>query len=164
MVVASTATAPAPAPILMKGGAKEHMLDLVRKYAAPLNLYVGILLVIGCVFVKQIPAPIKAHADSLLGRFTLFFATLVLADLYSWPYGILMALFAVLLISMAPRAFEEGFQSDKGNQGTKIVSQKEKWFIEKALDENPLAIEEDRVRTQAIQDNTTGSNSTTSSR
>jgi hypothetical protein len=159
MVEASTAAV----PILMKGGAKEHMIDLVRKYAAPLNLYVGVLLVIGCVFVKQIPAPIKAHADSLLGRFTLFFTTLVLADLYSWPYGILMALFSVLLIAMAPRTSDEGFQ-DKGNQGTKIVSQKEKWFVEKALDENPLAIEEDRVRTQAIQDNTTGSNSTTSSR
>lgn len=141
------------------------MFDLVRKYAAPLNLYVGVLLIIGCTFVKQIPIAFRSHADTFLGRLTLFFLTLLVADLYSWPYGVLMALFSVLLLSVAPRTLAntptEGFQN---GTDVKMVDQKEKWFIEKALDENPVAIEQDKVKTQAIQDNTTGSNSTTSSR
>jgi hypothetical protein len=151
----------------MQGGAREHMLDLVRKYAAPLNLYVGILLILGCTFVKQIPIAFRAHADTFLGRLTLFLLTLLVADLYSWPYGVLMALFSVLLLSVAPRTLAntptEGFQNGNGTD-VKMVSKDDKWFIEKALDENPVAIQQDKVKTQAIQDNTTGSNSTTSSR
>lgn len=155
-------------PVIMQGGAKEHVLDLVRKYAAPFNIYVGIVLVVACTFVKQIPIAFKAHADSALGRLTLFILTIVVADLYSWTYGLLMALFSVLLISVSPRTVKtfknlsEGFQGSDTN--VQMVSQKEKWFVEKVLDENPVAIQDKEVKTQAIQDNTTGSNSTTSSK
>lgn len=155
-------------PVIMQGGAKEHVLDLVRKYAAPFNIYVGIVLVVACTFVKQIPIAFKAHADSALGRLTLFILTIVVADLYSWTYGLLMALFSVLLISVSPRTVKtfknlsEGFQGSDTN--VQMVSQKEKWFVEKVLDENPVAIQDKEVKTQAIQDNTIGSNSTTSSK
>jgi hypothetical protein len=79
-----------------------------------------------------------------------------------------MALFSVLLISVSPRTVKkfqnlsEGFQGSDTN--VQMVSQKEKWFVEKVLDENPVAIQDKEVKTQAIQDNTTGSNSTTSSK
>jgi hypothetical protein len=155
-------------PVIMQGGAKEHVLDLVRKYAAPFNIYVGILLVVACTFVKQIPIAFKAHADSTLGRLTLFILTIIVADLYSWTYGLLMALFSVLLISVSPRTVKkfqnlsEGFQGSDTN--VQMISQNEKWFVEKVLDENPVAIQDKEVKTQAIQDNTTGSNSTTSSK
>ena len=78
-----------------------------------------------------------------------------------------MALFTVLLISVSPRNFKEGFQGEKGDMGDtdiKLVSQKKRWWAEQVLHENPLGIEDDKVRTSAIQDNSNTSNSTNSSK
>jgi hypothetical protein len=51
-----------------------------------------------------------------------------------------------------------------GDTDIKLVSQKKRWWSEQVLMENPLGIEDDKVRTSAIQDNSNTSNSTTSSR
>jgi hypothetical protein len=135
-----------PIPI-MKGGAKEHMLDMIKKYTKPLTLYIGAALVLGIVYVRQIPATILVQSNMMLGRAFLFVLTLVIADLYSWTYGIMMALFSILLLAVSPRI--EGFQ---GESDIKIVTAKKRWFAEEVLNENPLGIEEDKVKTTAIQD------------
>jgi hypothetical protein len=145
----------------MSGGAREQMIDIVKKYAQPLNVYIGVLLVLGIIYVGRIPKPIAFRANTLLGRLTLFALTLVIAETYSWNYALLMALFSVLIIAVAPRTFRESFQ----NNDIKMVRQKKKWWSEEVLHENPLGIEEDDVRTSAIQDSSNDSpNSTTSSR
>jgi hypothetical protein len=145
----------------MSGGAREQMIDIVKKYAQPLNVYIGVLLVLGIIYVGRIPKPIAFRANTLLGRLTLFALTLVIAETYSWNYALLMALFSVLIIAVAPRTFRESFQ----NNDIKMVRQKKKWWSEEVLHENPLGIEEDDVRTSAIQDSYNDSpNSTTSSR
>ena len=148
-----------PIPI-MKGGAKEHVLDMVKKYTKPLTLYIGAALVLGIVYVRQIPAGILIQSNMILGRAFLFILTLVIADLYSWTYGIMMALFSILLLAVSPRI--EGFQ---GENDIKIVTAKKRWFAEEVLNENPLGIEEDKVKTAAIQDqgNTTSTGYSSSS-
>jgi hypothetical protein len=154
-------------PPVMSGGAREHILDIAKKYAQPLNVYIGIALVLGITYVGQIPDNISYQANTLLGRVLLFFLTVVIADTYSWIYALLMALFTVLLISVSPRNFKEGFQGEKGGMGDtdiKLVSQKKRWWAEQVLHENPLGIEDDKVRTSAIQDNSNTSNSTNSSK
>jgi hypothetical protein len=89
----------------------------------------------------------------------------VIADTYSWIYALLMALFAVLIIAVSPRTFTEGFEdSDKGDTDLKLVTQKKRWWSEEVLQENPLGIEEEKVKTAAIQDNSNTSNSTNSSK
>ena len=151
----------------MSGGAREHILDIAKKYAQPLNVYIGIALVLGITYIGQIPDNISYQANTLLGRVILFFLTVVIADTYSWIYALLMALFTVLLISVSPRNFKEGFQGEKGDMGDtdiKLVSQKKRWWAEQVLHENPLGIEDDKVRTSAIQDNSNTSNSTNSSK
>ena len=150
-----------PMPI-MKGGAKEHIIDILKKYAQPLNVYIGIALVLGITYIKQIPKSATFFANTFLGRLSLFWATIVIADTYSWIYGLLMALFVVLLISVSPRTYisTEGFNDTE----VKRVTKKHKWFVEEVLKENPLGIEDEVVNTQAIQDNTNSSNSTSSSR
>ena len=151
----------------MKGGAKEQLLDIVKKYAQPLNMYIGILLVLGITYVRQIPKAITFRANTLLGRLFLFALTIIIADTYSWIYALLMALFTVLVIAVAPRTLE-GFQDkpagDMGDVDVKLVTQKKRWWSEEILEENPLGIEDDKVKTSAIQDNTNASNSTTSSK
>jgi len=146
-----------PMPV-MKGGAKEHILDIVKRYAQPLNIYIGILLVLGIAYVGQIPKPYAFYANTMIGRFILFWLTIIIADTYSWVYALLMALFVVLLISVAPRNYREGFQ-DPPSSDRKLVTKKRKWWAEEVLHENPLGIEEEHVKTQAIQDNTNSSNS-----
>ena len=140
------------------------MLDIVKKYAQPLNVYVGIVLVLAITYIGQIPKSIAFRANTTLGRLVLFVLTIIVADTYSWIYGLLMALFTVLIVAVAPRTLKENFQDANGDVDVKIVSQKKRWWSEEILKEDPLGIEEDKVRTTAIQDNSNASNSTTSSR
>lgn len=140
----------------MKGGAKEHILDIVKRYAQPLNIYIGIILVLGIAYVGQIPKSYAFYANTMIGRFILFWLTIIVADTYSWVYALLMALFVVLVISVSPRNFREGFQVP--DTDIKLVTQKRKWWSEEILQENPTGIEEEHVKTQAIQDNTNASN------
>jgi hypothetical protein len=169
-------SAPAPPPnqvvnaaamTVMRGGARTYTIDLLQKYAKPLELYVGIGLVLGIIYVRQTPELLRAQASSTVGRIFLFLLTVIVADTYSWIYGLLMALLTVLLIAEAPRANErrEGFQ-DSADQDydMKMVAKPRKWFIEEVLGENPVGIEEEKVRTSAVQDQGGPSNSTTSSR
>jgi len=151
----------------MKGGAKEHIIDMAKKYAQPLSIYIGIALVLGITYIGQIPDSVTYRANTMLGRIAMFCLTIVVADTYSWVYALLMALFTVLLIAVSPRTLHEGFQGEPGDMGDtdiKIVTQKKKWWVEEVLHENPLGIEDEKVRTNAIQDNTNSSNSTNSSK
>ena len=148
-------------PPVMKGGARVYMLDLIKKYAQPLNVYVGIALVLGITYIGQIPKKVAFYANTLMGRLTLFWLTVIIADTYSWVYALLMALFAVLLIAVSPRTLAEGFH---GESDLKMVTQKRRWMVEEILKENPIGIEDDTVKTSAIQDNSNSTNSTNSSK
>jgi len=131
----------------MSGGAKEHIIDIVRKYTKPISLYVGLALVLGITYVRQIPARIRSHANSSIARLTLFLVTLLVADMYSWTYGLMAALFSILIVAVSPRI--EGFEDDTD---IKLVIQKRRWFVEEVMGENPIGISEDKVSTKAIQD------------
>jgi hypothetical protein len=149
---------------IMNGGAKEHVLDIVKKYAEPLNIYVGLTLTLLIIYIRQLPKWIPHRANTMLGRIFLFALTIVMAETYSWIYALLMALFVVLLLAVAPRSFKERFQTSSSNIDIKLVSQPKRWWSEEVLKEDPLGVEEDRVNTNPIQDNSNASNSTTSSK
>jgi hypothetical protein len=119
------------------------------------------ILVLTIVFVKEFPLEIRAYAGTIPGKVVLFFATLIIADKYSWVSGLLMALLSLLLLSLGPRTVAEGFQSPYTNN-MKIITDKEKWWVEKVFKENPLAIQEDIVNTKQIQDGSNSSSSTSS--
>ena len=149
---------PPLAPRVMKGGAQVYMADLVAKFSQPLNLYVLIGLALAIVFVKKIPLAIRAQAGSFLGRLFLFVATLAVAEYYSWTNGLLMAVLALLLLSMSPRPQgRDGFQT---LANLRLITDDKRWFVEKVLKENPVAIGEEVVKTQAVQDNSNSSRST----
>jgi len=145
---------------MQQGGAKQVVVDMVKKYTYPLEMYVMLVQVMAIVYVRLIPSHLAYQASTVLGRLFLFTLTLAVTTMYSWVTALLMAVFSVLLLAMAPRT-KEGFAS---NVDIKLVDKKKRWFIEDALGENPVGIEEDKVRTQAIQDGSNGSNSNTSSK
>jgi len=145
---------PASMPV-MTGGAKAQIKDIIKKHWSPIEIYVLVGLVLAIVYVKHIPLTIRRHAETFLGRLVLFVATIAVAKFYSWSNGLLVAIFTLLLLSLSPRR-NEGFQD--GNPLTnsmKMVSNKKNWFVENLLKEHPLAIEEDKVKTSAIQDGST---------
>jgi hypothetical protein len=148
------------APVL-KGGSKNYIFDILSKHSTTINVYVMSILVLTIVFVKEFPLEIRAYAGTIPGNVVLFFATLIIADKYSWVSGLLMALLSLLLLSLGPRTVAEGFQSPYTNN-MKIVTDKEKWWVEKVFKENPLAIQEDIVNTKQIQDGSNSSSSTSS--
>jgi hypothetical protein len=150
---------------IMKGGAKEHILDIIKKHAQPLNIYVGIILSLVITYIAHIPKWFSFRANSILGRLALFSITIAIAEIYSWIYALLMALFTVLCIAVAPRTFREAFKDKPASDiDVKLVTQPKRWFVEKVFKEDPIGVEEDRVQTRAIQDNSNASNSNTSSR
>ena len=155
--------APPPPPTIMKGGSREQTMDVLRKYAKPIEVYIGIALGVAIVYVRQIPESIKDQADSFIGRLLLFVVTVLVADMYSWIYGLMMALFVAILIAQAPRSnrIREAFQ-DK--QFTKKVPKDKRWFVEEVFGENPDVIQDELVSTTAIQDNTSSSSSASRSK
>jgi len=142
----------------MQGGSKVYIFDILQKYSTAIDLYVITALVVGIVFVKEIPIQVRSIAGSAIGRFALFFGTIVLADQYSWIAGLLMSILSLLLLSLGPRTVAEGFQSPYSS--VKLVTEKDKWWVEKVFKENPLGIQEDNIDTKAIQDGSNGSSST----
>jgi hypothetical protein len=64
-----------------------------------------------------------------------------------------MVIITLLLLSLSPRQ-REGFQS-AFDSNIKIVTGKKHWWVETMFHENPVGIEEDTVKTSAIQDGTT---------
>lgn len=145
---------------VMRGGTSVYVMDLAKKFSNPIHVYVLLALVIAITFVKQIPVQIRSQAGTTLGRLFLFCLTVAIGELYSWTNGLLMAVLALLLLSLSPRT-TEGFQNGNGNPiAIKVIEDNKKWFVERVLNENPIAIEEDRVKTQAVQDSSNSSRST----
>jgi len=145
----------------MKGGSREQTMDILRKYAKPIEIYIGIALGVAIIYIRHIPESIKEQADSFLGRLLLFCLAILLADMYSWLYGLMAVLFIVLLIAQAPRSnkVREAFQN---TQTKKVVPKDRKWFVEEVFHENPEMIEDQLVSTTAIQDNTASSSKSSS--
>ena len=144
----------------MKGGAKAYVMDLAKKFSSPIHVYILIGLVLSITFVKEIPIQMRSQATTPLGRLFLFCLTIAVGEFYSWTNGLLMAILALLLLSMSPRTQTfEGFQP-MPLTSIKLIEDNKKWFVERVLKENPVAIEEDRVGTQAIQDSSNSSRST----
>jgi hypothetical protein len=152
------------APVTMKGGSKKYITDMFIKYSKPIQLYTLSALILAIVFVKQIPVELRSHASSFIGRGILFFSTMYIADRYSWTNGLLMGVLTLLLLSLSPRKISESFQSSKDDTSLKMIQEKKKWWVEMVLKENPIGIQEETVKTQAVQDSSNTSNSNTSGR
>ena len=143
------------APVFMKGGMREHIVDIFDKYKWPIEGIVVIFITILIVFLEKIPIDIRKQADSFVGRsFLLVFTTLIVMT-FGWPLGVLAALASALLIGaggvhpLIKKISMEGFAPDLS---VHIIPDKKKWFVEEVLGENQLMIEDQTVSTSAVQD------------
>lgn len=139
--------APSTSPV-MKGGVREIVVDFSKRQMAFVELVGGILLILGIVFPANIPIEFRKQASTLLGRLLLFCILVIILLYGKWTYGVLFAVFIAILLST--RSPKEGFTSEFTFN---MVNDKKKWWVEQVLNENPVAIQDDKVSTNAVQDN-----------
>lgn len=112
----------------------------------PLQLVLLLVLISGIVFEGNVPKDISEFADTFIGKIVIFGTFLFLEESYHWTLGILWILFALLLIApTSVRTVQEGFNDISLIEG-------KKWFVERILKENPVAIKDREVNTYPIQD------------
>jgi hypothetical protein len=140
------------------------------------DVLLGLILIVGIAQAHQFPEELLRFTDTLLGRALLFALTIAFTAWKGWTIGLLFALLAARLIQHTGRAeqmtaaryeapLQEAFgDADADAPGRVLPSvfsddmtikpidkKKHKWFIERVLQENPIRIESERVRTQAVQ-------------
>jgi hypothetical protein len=121
----------------------------------------GLLLAGG--FAETAPRKSLEMLDSSIGHALFFIVPLFLALMLDWATGLLAASICLIIFARLQKAdpdseVEEGF----ANADTKIVSDTQRWFVEKALGETPIAISSDRVTVKRYEDNDSRTSSSSS--
>ena len=148
------APTPVPvSPVILTGGMKEILVDFSKKQSANVELLFALLICVGVVFSSSIPSSLRKQLSSTVGRVALFSALLLILLYTNWVSALL---FAVLIGSIiSTRSMDEGM----ADYSIHLIDNKKRWFIERVLDENPIAIQDEKVQTLAIQDNGEKNNS-----
>jgi len=119
----------------------------------------GVILAVWTSFTDKVPAHIRLQFSSMAGR---LFSIALLYAIYTF-LGFLPALLFTMAVALTwsnkPLSKPvEGFLSSIKRTPVKG----KRWFVERALGENPEEIREDRVETDSIQDFSSGKNSKSS--
>lgn len=135
----------------MKGGFQDHLFDLFNKYKLPIEIIIVLLTTLKIIFINKIPEDIRKQSNTLIGKLLLFIYITIITLIFGLPLGLYVALMSVLLISSSSLSMsvQENFEPDIS---VRIVPDKKKWFVEKVMGENPLLIEDQNVKTSAVQD------------
>lgn len=135
---------------LQSGGVvQKSLVDFVSKTK---SFQIGLLYIfftLMIVFKEQIPASFHQQADTFIGRLFIVSSVFGITVYYSWIVGIIAAIAFALVLGL-PYSIQEGFGSG-GETSLQVIPTTKKWFVEKVLKENPVAIEEEKVVTSAIQ-------------
>jgi hypothetical protein len=128
-------------------------LSLAPLLESPPKLVYGVLLALLIVYSSVVPDSVRLFADTLLGRlFGILWIYLTVEGL-GWLFGLFTALAFLMVIYLSPRSpslgsFTEGFHGG--------VVEKERigkrWFVERVLGEDPVAISTEKVTTLPVQD------------
>lgn len=136
-------------PPVMIGGVRKILVDFSMKHVSNIQVIITILLVLGITFPTSIPVEIRHQASTTLGRLFLFGGLIGILMTGGWLYGILAVIFISLTLSTIPGSYE-GFNNT--SYSLKLVDEKKRWWVEEILHENPIAIEAEKVKTAAVQD------------
>jgi hypothetical protein len=156
---------------VQSGGVQRPVVDEIIQMTGHFSL---LFLVLVCVYVSRIPSNILYKFKKTWVQLLGVLGIMTITALYGYIHGILAALAFSLVVSHALRSGSEGFTGScdspvliLDNDSASFVPKSHRWFSEKVLGENPIAINEDRVTTSAVQDlseRTMGTNSSNVSR
>lgn len=137
---------------LQQGGLRENLLDFLEKTKMFQSLLFYVFFTCVIVFKNLIPPAIYMQLDSFLGRLLAVAVVAFMTTQYGWILGLLAAVAIALLLGL-PKTLQqmrEGFSSG-GETAVQVIPTDKKWFVEKTLHENPVAIEEEKVITSPVQ-------------
>ena len=155
------ATMPNQNTFKFEGGAKLHqaIADWSKQSSTLFTTLFLILLILFASYADQLPRNARWQLSTIIGRLLLLILLFVLYEIGGWIPALLFTIGILMIWSNRPLAQPpEGFQSNM----KKVKVQGDRWFVEEVLEEHPEQIEEDRVYTQAIQEDTYSPNSRTS--
>lgn len=155
-------------PQVQIGGVRKTILDTLTKAYKPATLVINLIFVLLIVYGKLVPIEIRKQADTFLGRLFLIVLVITVTLHFGWITGLLAALAVALFLGnpalntpVKKSSYEiaenftvkEKFGPGSGETATiKVPKESDnKWLVEKILKENPVAIEEERVETIAVQ-------------
>ena len=120
------------------------------------NMIYGFLVIILIVFVDKVPPHMGRYVDTAIGRILGLTAIGLCLHYLGWTYALLTAVAFLLLVHISNRQPVEilpintaidGFQDLEKRQ-----TQGNRWFVETVLGECPETIQSDNVTTNAVQD------------
>lgn len=127
------------------------MISLSSLLESPLQLMYGVILVLLIVYSSAVPEEIRLFADTPLGRILGIVWLYITVQGLGWLFGMFAALAWLNIVYLSPHSrgsgVSEGFESG--------VVEKERigkrWFVERVLGENPIAISTEKVTTLPVQ-------------
>jgi len=159
----------------MIGGAKLQtvFMEWIQQSSALYSSLFFVVLVLYAAYAEKIPMEWRWQLSSPIGRALLLLLLYIVMAVGGWMPALLFAIAIALTwanrpLAKPPAVQEEGFTTEtnekkEGFQNVKKTKiQGAKWFVERALHENPRGIVQDRVSTFAVQDNVQTGTSRTS--
>jgi len=130
------------------GGAVSPIDALLKQLDSVPHLIYGTLMLVLIAFVDQISPTLSRYVDTVLGRLVAIGAVASVCYSLGTLYGLLTAVVLLLLVHSSPRLGAiDGFTGQKNRE-----IQGSRWFVEQVLGETPERILDDRINTDAIQD------------
>lgn len=132
-------------------------LSLTPLLESPLQLAYGVLLALLIVYSSVVPDSIRLFADTLLGRlFGVLWIYLTVEGL-GWLFGLFTAFAFLTMVYLSPYSpYALGEPLTEGFHASSDVVEKERigkrWFVERVLGEDPVAISTEKVTTLPVQD------------
>lgn len=135
-------------------GGKKLQEDVLEWFSHSKNLFLTVfmsILILWVSFVNKLPVAARWQLSTSFGRLLLLLLLYIVYNIAGWTPALLMTIAIALTWAVRPltkptQIVEEGFDVKK----TKVASPL--WFVERVLNENPKAIIEDRVMTDAPAD------------
>jgi len=149
---------------MMVGGAKfqQEMLDWSKKSSHLFTTVASALIFLWAIYAEKLPAAWRWQLSTSIGRLLLLILLYIVHMTAGWIPALLFAI--AIALTWANRPLQKPWGVKEGFHDTIVtdVSDKKRWFVEKVLKERPQAIIQDRVTTQAVQEDSTGGSGRTS--
>jgi len=148
---------------VMVGGAKfqKTFLDWSRQSTQLFLSVLIVILVVWITFADKLSLVARWQLSSTVGRLLLLLLLYIIYILGGWELAFIFTVaIAITWASkplLKPLDVKEGYSEIKESKAGP-----HKWFVEMVLHENPMAVVEDRVKTEAVQDNDSASTTRTS--
>ena len=129
----------------MVQNSKNHLFDFIEKFKIHVHIFLYVILILSVAYVNTIPSNYKYYGSNPFVRLLFFGITLFICKYVSFIHSLLFALFVCLYISFTP-GYKESFEN------LRIVARNERrWLDERILGEDPELMENEKVRTEAVQ-------------